>query len=46
MKCCAGRAVSGSVAQARSELSDREWPCSGGEWAPASCSYSEIIITG
>lgn len=27
-------------------FSDREWPISGGEWSPASCSYSEIIITG
>lgn len=27
-------------------FSDREWPLSGGEWSPASCSYSEIIITG
>ncbi|XP_026472199.1 syntaxin-binding protein 5 isoform X3 [Ctenocephalides felis] len=42
----AGRAASGNAAQARSELSDRDWPCNGGEWAPASCSYSEIIITG
>ncbi|GAB0094074.1 syntaxin-binding protein 5 [Sergentomyia squamirostris] len=30
----------------RTGFSDREWPMSGGEWAPASCSYSEIIITG
>uniref|UniRef100_A0A1B0CY24 V-SNARE coiled-coil homology domain-containing protein n=1 Tax=Lutzomyia longipalpis TaxID=7200 RepID=A0A1B0CY24_LUTLO len=30
----------------RTGFSDREWPLSGGEWAPASCSYSEIIITG
>ncbi|XP_037930713.1 syntaxin-binding protein 5 [Teleopsis dalmanni] len=27
-------------------FSEREWPISGGEWAPASCSYSEIVITG
>lgn len=27
-------------------FSEREWPISGGEWSPASCSYSEIIITG
>lgn len=27
-------------------FSDREWPVSGGEWSPASCSYSEIIVTG
>ncbi|XP_055371129.1 syntaxin-binding protein 5 isoform X3 [Condylostylus longicornis] len=27
-------------------FSDREWPVSGGEWSPASCSYSEIVITG
>lgn len=30
----------------RSNFSDREWPLSGGEWSPVSCSYSEIIITG
>ncbi|XP_059614289.1 syntaxin-binding protein 5 isoform X5 [Phlebotomus argentipes] len=30
----------------RTGFSDQEWPLSGGEWAPASCSYSEIIITG
>ncbi|XP_046801362.1 syntaxin-binding protein 5 isoform X3 [Lucilia cuprina] len=27
-------------------FSEREWPISGGEWSPASCSYSEIVITG
>ncbi|XP_017482428.1 PREDICTED: syntaxin-binding protein 5-like isoform X1 [Rhagoletis zephyria] len=27
-------------------FSEREWPINGGEWFPASCSYSEIIITG
>ncbi|XP_050330128.1 syntaxin-binding protein 5 isoform X3 [Bactrocera neohumeralis] len=27
-------------------FSEREWPISGGEWFPASCSYSEIVITG
>lgn len=26
--------------------SERQWPVSGGTWAPASRSYSEIIITG
>lgn len=26
--------------------SERQWPISGGEWSPASCSYFEIIITG
>lgn len=26
--------------------SERQWPVSGGEWSPASCSYFEIIITG
>lgn len=26
--------------------SDKEWPVTGGSWAPASCSYCEIIITG
>lgn len=37
----------GRVALARrSGYSDREWPVSGGEWEPASISYSEIIITG
>lgn len=30
----------------RTGFSEREWPISGGEWSPASCSYSEIIITG
>ncbi|XP_037918908.1 syntaxin-binding protein 5 isoform X6 [Hermetia illucens] len=30
----------------RTGFSDREWPISGGEWSPASCSYSEIVITG
>lgn len=30
----------------RKSVSDREWPVSGGEWSPASCSYSEIIVTG
>lgn len=35
---------SGSVR--RAALSERDWPISGGEWSPASCSYSEIIITG
>ncbi|XP_069965669.1 syntaxin-binding protein 5 isoform X2 [Bactrocera oleae] len=27
-------------------FSEREWPINGGEWFPASCSYSEIVITG
>ncbi|XP_063381589.1 syntaxin-binding protein 5 isoform X4 [Cydia fagiglandana] len=27
-------------------FSEKEWPINGGEWAPASCSYSEIILTG
>uniref|UniRef100_A0A1I8MY95 Syntaxin-binding protein 5-like n=1 Tax=Musca domestica TaxID=7370 RepID=A0A1I8MY95_MUSDO len=27
-------------------FSEREWPVSGGEWSPASCSYAEIVITG
>lgn len=27
-------------------ISDRDWPITGGEWSPASCSYSEIVITG
>ena len=30
----------------KSGFSEREWPISGGEWSPASCSYSEIVITG
>ncbi|XP_020801785.1 syntaxin-binding protein 5 isoform X1 [Drosophila serrata] len=30
----------------KSCFSEREWPISGGEWSPASCSYSEIVITG
>ncbi|XP_063707454.1 syntaxin-binding protein 5 isoform X2 [Culicoides brevitarsis] len=30
----------------RTGYSDREWPVAGGEWEPASISYSEIIITG
>uniref|UniRef100_A0A1A9W965 Lethal giant larvae homologue 2 domain-containing protein n=1 Tax=Glossina brevipalpis TaxID=37001 RepID=A0A1A9W965_9MUSC len=25
-------------------FSEREWPISGGEWSPASCSYSEIVL--
>ncbi|GBP86146.1 Syntaxin-binding protein 5-like [Eumeta japonica] len=27
-------------------FSERPWPVDGGEWTPASCSYSEIILTG
>ncbi|XP_045485462.1 syntaxin-binding protein 5 isoform X9 [Pieris rapae] len=27
-------------------FSERLWPVDGGEWSPASCSYSEIILTG
>ncbi|XP_048485314.1 syntaxin-binding protein 5 isoform X3 [Plutella xylostella] len=27
-------------------FSEKLWPIDGGEWSPASCSYSEIIITG
>ncbi|XP_041979757.1 syntaxin-binding protein 5 isoform X2 [Aricia agestis] len=27
-------------------FSEKLWPIDGGEWAPASCSYSEIILTG
>ncbi|XP_075975064.1 syntaxin-binding protein tomosyn isoform X7 [Anticarsia gemmatalis] len=27
-------------------FSEKLWPINGGEWAPASCSYSEIILTG
>ncbi|XP_058838806.1 syntaxin-binding protein 5 [Topomyia yanbarensis] len=30
----------------RSGYSEREWPISGGEWQPTSCSYSEIVMTG
>uniref|UniRef100_A0A1A9URJ9 LLGL domain-containing protein n=1 Tax=Glossina austeni TaxID=7395 RepID=A0A1A9URJ9_GLOAU len=30
----------------KNAFSEREWPISGGEWSPASCSYSEIVITG
>lgn len=29
-----------------SGFSEKLWPIDGGEWAPASCSYSEIILTG
>lgn len=36
----------GRTAAKRTGFSDREWPISGGEWHAASCSYSEIIITG
>jgi syntaxin-binding protein 5 len=38
--------VGKSASTRKSGYSDREWPISGGEWAPASISYSEIIITG
>ncbi|XP_055843142.1 syntaxin-binding protein 5 isoform X7 [Episyrphus balteatus] len=38
--------VGRSTASRRTGFSDREWPVSGGEWSPASCSYSEIVITG
>ncbi|XP_028165902.1 syntaxin-binding protein 5 [Ostrinia furnacalis] len=30
----------------KSSFSEKLWPINGGEWAPASCSYSEIILTG
>lgn len=36
----------GRATQKRSGFSDKEWPISGGEWSPTSCSYNEIIITG
>lgn len=38
--------VGRSGSNRRTGISDREWPISGGEWSPVSCSYSEIIITG
>ncbi|CAG5002767.1 unnamed protein product [Parnassius apollo] len=37
-----GRQVNKKVAG----FSEKLWPIDGGEWAPASCSYSEIILTG
>ncbi|XP_066993628.2 syntaxin-binding protein 5 isoform X1 [Anabrus simplex] len=36
----------GSRSQKRTGFSEREWPLSGGEWSPTSCSYNEIILTG
>ncbi|XP_068617492.1 syntaxin-binding protein 5 isoform X3 [Battus philenor] len=30
----------------KASFSEKLWPINGGEWAPASCSYSEIILTG
>lgn len=36
----------GRTGSKRSNFSPNEWPLSGGEWSPVSCSYSEIIITG
>lgn len=36
----------GRATQKRSGFSDKDWPISGGEWSPTSCSYNEIIITG
>lgn len=36
----------GCRAQKRTGFSEREWPLSGGEWSPTSCSYNEIIVTG
>ncbi|KAK7794266.1 hypothetical protein R5R35_013601 [Gryllus longicercus] len=36
----------GSRVQKRAGFSEREWPLSGGEWSPTSCSYNEIILTG
>ncbi|XP_054270677.1 syntaxin-binding protein 5-like isoform X7 [Macrosteles quadrilineatus] len=36
----------GSRTQKRTGFSEREWPISGGEWSPTSCSYNEIILTG
>lgn len=39
-------AVGRAALARRSGYSDREWPVCGGEWEPASISYSEIIITG
>ncbi len=36
----------GRATQKRSGFSDKDWPVSGGEWSPTSCSYNEIIITG
>lgn len=36
----------GRTGTKKSNFSEHEWPLSGGEWSPVSCSYSEIIITG
>ncbi|XP_075228218.1 syntaxin-binding protein tomosyn [Lycorma delicatula] len=36
----------GSRSHKRTGFSEKEWPLSGGEWNPTSCSYSEIILTG
>lgn len=30
----------------RTGFSEKEWPLSGGEWSPTSCSYYEVILTG
>nr|XP_018914653.1 PREDICTED: syntaxin-binding protein 5 isoform X3 [Bemisia tabaci] len=32
--------------QRRTGFSEKDWPLSGGEWSPTSCSYNEIILTG
>lgn len=36
----------GSRTHKRTGFTEREWPISGGEWSPTSCSYNEIILTG
>ncbi|XP_039287890.1 syntaxin-binding protein 5-like [Nilaparvata lugens] len=36
----------GSRNHKRTGFSEKEWPLSGGEWNPTSCSYNEIILTG
>ncbi|KAI5700104.1 hypothetical protein M8J75_014311 [Diaphorina citri] len=33
-------------ASKRTGFSEKEWPLSGGEWSPTSCSYYEVILTG
>ncbi|XP_067638470.1 syntaxin-binding protein 5 isoform X9 [Eurosta solidaginis] len=38
--------VGRSTTSKKAGFSEREWPINGGEWFPASCSYSEIVITG
>ncbi|KAF5302467.1 hypothetical protein FQR65_LT08557 [Abscondita terminalis] len=38
--------VGRASASKRVGFSEKEWPISGGTWSAASCSYSEIVMTG